>query len=144
MIPASRTTHGNVPRLAMESPKLYGRVRFSYRVPFSVGGHVAPDLTSTWFSVSGVCPKVTDSAALLATYCINPPPRRSDRFSDLPVMPEAISRTKFGVVRHFRGCSSVGRATALQAEGRGFESHLLHHFRGHSINGRTIRSHRVS
>ena len=33
-------------------------------------------------------------------------------------------------VKRLRGNSSVGRAPALQAGGRGFESHFFHHFYG--------------
>ena len=33
------------------------------------------------------------------------------------------------------GCSSVGRAPALQAGGHGFESHHLHHFSAYRMSG---------
>ena len=42
-------------------------------------------------------------------------------------------------VQKFWGCSSVGRASALQAEGRQFESDQLHHEFSLSRAKRTIK-----
>ena len=47
----------------------------------------------------------------------------------MPTSPEGKPSGEHNRVK--RGCSSVGRAPALQAGGHGFESHHLHHKRRH-------------
>ena len=52
---------------------------------------------------------------------------REDR--SMPTSPEGKPSGEHNRVK--RGCSSAGRAPALQAGGHGFESHHLHHKRRH-------------
>ena len=56
---------------------------------------------------------------------------------------EVISPAEqISLAKHIWGCSSVGRAPALQAGGHGFESHHLHHRKRGPEKEKELRTHR--